>query len=109
MPCPTWRMRPPGWSVRWPRWPRPRASSLLVHAKPVLEQVERGAHDRLGVDAVVLEEVVDVTRLAEVRHAERGQGYRAHRAEERQRVRMPVEHRDERGRAVLGQELVQDP
>src|SRR4051812_10994243 len=61
-----------------------------------VEQVERGADDRLRVDLVVLVELGQVARLAEALHAEAGdRGARGAR-EERERVRVAVDERDDR-------------
>ena len=64
---------------------RPRRQPLLRVLDA--EQVERRSHHRLRVDLVVLVELADVTCLAESLHAQAGD----RRAEERQRVRMPVD------------------
>ncbi len=66
--------------------PRPR------HRGRLAQEVERGANHGLGVDLVVLVELEDVAGLAEALDAEAGD----RRAEERERVRVPVDEGDDR-------------
>ena len=61
-------------------------------ATSAIEQVERGADDRLRVDLVVLVELADVAGLAEPLHAEARDPARRNAAEEGERVRVAVEH-----------------
>ncbi len=49
----------------------------------LVEQVERRAHDRLRVDLVVAIDVLEVARLAEAGHAERGERHRVDRRQGR--------------------------
>src|SRR3954468_5387607 len=84
---------------------RPRMASSRAVARPTIpppttatsiEEIERRPHDGLRVDLVVLVELADVARLAEVLHAE-GRDRRARRAgQERERVRVAVEQRHDR-------------
>src|SRR4051812_12460881 len=88
-------------------------STAAAMAAPTLtdglvDEVERRADDRLGVDPRVAIEVLDVARLPEVRHAERGERRPAHAREEAQRVRMAVEDRDHRRAPGRGEQLVED-
>src|SRR5918911_1656133 len=67
------------------------------------QQVERGADDRVRVDAEVPVEILDVAGLPEVLDAEAGDGCVRDAADEGQRMGMAVEHRHH-GRAAVGRE-----
>src|SRR5216110_1882185 len=60
------------------------------------QEERRGPGDRGGVDTVVMIEGGARTRLAEVVHAQRELGHAERRADERERVRVAVEHRHHR-------------
>src|SRR5918995_4911308 len=95
----------------------PRRASARATARPTMpppatamsciEQVERGADHRLGVDLVVLVQLGQVARLAEPLDAEAGHGNAVDGGQEAQRVGMAVEHADDRQR--LGEKLAEDP
>ena len=80
----------------------PRRASARAVARPTIpppatatsciEQVQRGADDRLGVDLVVLVQLGEVARLAEALHAEARHRHAVDRGQEAQRVRVAVEH-----------------
>src|SRR6476469_1978570 len=88
---------------------RPRSASARAVASPTIpppttatsaKEVQRRANDRLGVDLVVLVELADVARLAEAVHTEARDRGAGGAGEERQRVRVPVEQRDDRAPAA---------
>src|ERR1700716_4121593 len=64
--------------------------------------------DRLGVDSVVPVEIGARARLAEVVHAERQLGHAERRPDERERVRMAVEHGDDGHALLLGAHEILD-
>jgi hypothetical protein len=57
---------------------------------------------------VVAVDVLEVARLPEAGHPERSERHGIHRAEERERVGVAVEHRHHRCRAIRGEELAED-
>ena len=73
------------------------------------DQVQGGADDAVGVDAVVAVQVLDRPGLAELRHAQRGVRHPVDGGQERQRVRVPVQDGDQRRGAGRGERLVEDP
>src|SRR5688572_30802701 len=84
---------------------RPRSASARAVASPTIpppttamsvKEIERGADDRLGIDLVVLVELGDVARLAEVVHPEARDRRAGGAREERERVRVSVDERDDR-------------
>src|SRR3954447_23425934 len=110
-----WWMTPLLWLVLCapPAGPRPRATtprrprraSSRATASPTIpppttatsiEEIERRPHDGLGVDLVVLVELADVARLAEVLHAEARDRRTRGAGKERERVRVAVEQRHDR-------------
>src|SRR5438132_715275 len=73
------------------------------------DQVQGGADDAVGVDAVIAVEVLDRPGLAELRHAQRGVRHLVDGGQERQRVRVPVQDRDQRRGPGRGERLLEDP
>src|SRR4029453_7503911 len=71
-------------------------------------QYLRRAAYRGGIDAVVPIEIGARARLAEVVHAERQLGHAERRPDERQRVRVAVEHRDDGHALLLGAHEILD-
>src|SRR4051812_11826654 len=67
-------------------------TSSWTVARSLRQKVQCCANHRLGVDLMVLVELADVARLAEVLDAEAGD----RRAQERERMRVAVEQRDDR-------------
>src|SRR5450759_1691726 len=72
-------------------------------------QIEGGADDGIGVDAVVAVEVLDRAGLAELRHPQRRVRHTVDGGQEGQRVRVPVQDGDQRGGAVRRERLTEDP
>src|SRR5215813_13980570 len=72
-------------------------------------QVQGGADDAVGVDAVVAVQIPDRPGLAELGHAQRGVRYTVDGGQERQRVRVTVQDGDQRGGAGRGERLLEDP
>src|SRR4051812_27766043 len=72
------------------------------------DKIEGRGELRVGPDAVEAIELLQCAGLAELCHAEVDAGDASDRREERERVRVSVEHRDDRRRTVGGEELVDD-
>src|ERR1700742_5209031 len=91
----------------------PRRASARAVASPTMpppttatsciQQVQRGADHRLGVDLVVLVQLGEVARLPEALDAKARHPHAVDGAQEAQRVRVAVEHADDRQR--LGEQL----
>lgn len=73
------------------------------------QDVERGAHDAVGVDAVIAVDVVERADLPELADAEGGAAHLVDSGEECECVGAAVQDGDHRGRPVGGEELVEDP
>ena len=73
-----------------------------------LQEVDRGADDGVGVDTEVTVKILDVAGLPEVADAQAGDRGAADRRQETQRVRMAVEHGNDRRGSVGGEQLVED-
>src|SRR3954470_5216521 len=69
-------------------------------AVPSVDQVQRGAEDRVDVQPVVAVHAVEVTALPELRDPEVRAADAVHPGQERQRVRVTVQHGDDRRGAV---------
>lgn len=74
-----------------------------------LQQVEGGAQDAVGVNAVVAVDVVEGAGLAESGDAECGVADAVDSGKECEGMRVAVEDCEERGGAVGGEELIEDP
>ena len=78
------------------------------YGNQVGREVERGGDLRVGADAVEAIQLLQGAGLAELGHAEVDAAHPPHGREERERVRVAVQGGDHRGRAVGGEELVED-
>ncbi len=63
----------------------------------------------LGIDRKVLIQIIDVARLPEVIDPQTRDRYVPDRAQERQRVRVPIQHAHDRRRSLHGEDPIEDP
>ena len=76
---------------------------------PSVRQIQGGAHDAVGVDAVIGVDGVQGACLAKSAHAQRFNWYVIDGGQEGQGVGMPVEDGDHRRSPVGWEDLIEDP